>query len=58
MQPKKKKVDKRDLAENNIFFCDRCDRGFKDEERFNDHAAQHQKVSNYANVSSSISGYS
>jgi len=44
VQAKKRKVDKRDLAENNTFFCDRCDRGFKTEEKYNEHTAQHEKV--------------
>ena len=38
-------MDKRDTAENNVFFCDRCDRGFKTEEKYNEHTAQHEKVS-------------
>jgi len=43
-------VDKRDLAENNKFFCDRCDRGFKTVEKYNEHTAQHEKVCGYADV--------
>jgi len=38
------KVDKRDLPENNRFFCEACDRGYKDEEKYNLHVAGHQKV--------------
>jgi len=38
-------VDKRELEQNNAFFCDRCDRGFKTDEKYNEHTAQHEKVS-------------
>jgi len=37
-------VDTREAAENNAFYCDRCDRGFKTEEKYNEHTAQHKKV--------------
>jgi len=37
-------VNKRDMAKNNAFFCDMCDRGFKTEEKYNEHTAQHKKV--------------
>jgi len=49
-QAKKRKVDKRDLAENNKFYCDRCDRGFKTEDKYTEHTAQHQKVCFHANI--------
>lgn len=42
---KKEKVDKRDLAENNAFFCDTCDRGFKTEEKYQEHVDGHMKCS-------------
>jgi len=32
------------MPENNAFFCDRCDRGFKTEDKYNEHTAQHEKV--------------
>jgi len=37
-------VDKREVAENNAFYCDRCDRGFKTEDKYKEHTAQHEKV--------------
>ncbi|XP_062577878.1 FMR1-interacting protein NUFIP1-like isoform X2 [Saccostrea cucullata] len=40
---KKPKVDKRDLAENNVYFCDTCDRGFKMEEKYQEHIQSHVK---------------
>jgi len=49
-QAKKRKVDKRELAENNRFFCDRCDRGFKTEEKYNEHTSQHQQVCGHTNM--------
>ncbi|XP_060551200.1 FMR1-interacting protein NUFIP1-like [Ruditapes philippinarum] len=42
-QGDKKKVDKRDLPENNRFYCDSCDRGYKDEDKYKLHLDQHQK---------------
>ncbi|ESO98797.1 hypothetical protein LOTGIDRAFT_231177 [Lottia gigantea] len=44
-QQKKEKVDKRDLAENNVFYCDACDRGFKTEQVYTEHVDNHQKCS-------------
>ncbi|XP_013401264.1 nuclear fragile X mental retardation-interacting protein 1 [Lingula anatina] len=41
--PKKIKVDKRDLPENNKFYCDACDRGFKTDDKFKEHVDGHQK---------------
>ena len=41
----KVKVDKRDLPENNAFHCEVCDRGFKTEEKFQEHVSQHEHVS-------------
>ena len=41
-----KKVDKRDLPENNNFFCDTCDRGFKTQEKYEEHVNGHQEVQN------------
>jgi len=38
-------VNKCDLEQNNVFYCDRCDRGFKNEEKYSEHTAQHEKVS-------------
>ncbi|GFO11509.1 nuclear fragile x mental retardation-interacting protein 1-like [Plakobranchus ocellatus] len=40
---KKKKVDKRDLPENNLYSCDTCDRGFKTQEKYQEHVAGHMK---------------
>ena len=40
----KPKVDKRDLPENNKFYCDICDRGFKTEEKHQEHVNGHQQV--------------
>lgn len=42
---KKEKIDKRDLPENNVYFCDICDRGFKTEEKYKEHVDGHVKVS-------------
>jgi len=53
-QAKRRKVDKRDLAENNKFFCDRCDRGFKTEEKYKEHTAQHLKVCGYIDMQASF----
>ncbi|XP_064615558.1 FMR1-interacting protein NUFIP1-like [Liolophura sinensis] len=39
----KPKVDKRDLAENNAFYCDICDKGFKTKEGYDIHIGAHQK---------------
>ncbi|RUS91190.1 hypothetical protein EGW08_001103 [Elysia chlorotica] len=38
-------MDKRDLPENNAYFCDTCDRGFKTEEKYHEHVAGHMKCS-------------
>ena len=40
----KRKVDSRDLAENNQFVCEICDRGFKTDEKYNTHISEHEKV--------------
>lgn len=40
---KKKKVNKRDLPENNKYYCDVCDRGYKDEDKYKLHCDQHEK---------------
>ena len=37
-------IDKRELAENNVFFCDTCTRGFKTDEKFQEHVAGHEEV--------------
>ncbi|CAL1529995.1 unnamed protein product [Lymnaea stagnalis] len=42
---KKETVDKRLLPENNVFFCDICDRGFKNEELYKQHTDGHIKCS-------------
>ncbi|XP_046372976.2 nuclear fragile X mental retardation-interacting protein 1-like [Haliotis rufescens] len=42
---KKKRIDKRDLPENNQFFCDTCDRGFCSDEKYQEHAMTHEKCS-------------
>ena len=42
--PKKQKVDKRELPENNKFSCEVCDRGYKTEEKYLEHKAGHEKV--------------
>ncbi|XP_005103615.1 nuclear fragile X mental retardation-interacting protein 1 [Aplysia californica] len=42
---KKEKVNRRDLAEHNLFFCDTCDRGFKTEEKYQEHVDGHQQCS-------------
>ena len=44
-KPQKVKVDKRDLPENNAFHCEVCDRGFKTEEKFQEHFNEHEHVS-------------
>lgn len=41
----KNKVNKRDLAENNQFYCDVCDRGFKTDEKYQEHINGHEKCS-------------
>ncbi len=41
---KKQKVDKRDLPENNQFYCEVCDRGFKTDEKYAEHCATHKTV--------------
>lgn len=41
---KKQKVDKRDLPENNKFYCEVCDRGFKTDEKYVEHCATHKTV--------------
>ncbi|XP_053404461.1 FMR1-interacting protein NUFIP1-like [Mercenaria mercenaria] len=40
---KKIKVNKRDLPENNKYYCDSCDRGYKDEDKYKLHCDQHEK---------------
>ena len=42
---KRQRVDKRDLPENNKFYCDTCDRGFKTDEKLKEHISQHMKCS-------------
>ena len=37
-------MDKRELAENNVFFCDTCDRGFKTEDKYHEHVMGHEQV--------------
>lgn len=44
-KPQKVKVDKRDLPENNAFHCEVCDRGFKTEEKLQEHVNEHEHVS-------------
>ena len=44
IQQKKPKVDKRELPENNKFYCDTCDRGYKDEDKFELHIQDHKQV--------------
>ena len=51
---KKEKVDKRDLAENNTFFCDTCDRGFKTQEKYQEHVDGHMKVKTFLHQNSSF----
>ncbi len=46
-QAKKEKIDKRDLPEYNQFICETCDRGFKEEEKYNIHTSEHVQVSNF-----------
>lgn len=41
----KQKVDKRDLPENNAFLCEVCDRGFKTEDKYQEHVSEHQQCS-------------
>lgn len=45
IQKKKPKVDKRDLAENNVYFCETCDRGYKAQDKYQEHIDSHVKVS-------------
>ncbi len=40
----KKRLDKRDLPENNQFYCEVCDRGFKTYEKFDEHCQSHETV--------------
>lgn len=40
---KKPKVDKRDLAENNVYFCETCDRGYKAMDKYQEHIDSHVK---------------
>ncbi|XP_060069431.1 FMR1-interacting protein NUFIP1-like [Ylistrum balloti] len=42
-KPKKQKIDKRELPENNKFSCDICERGFKTEEKYKEHTDGHMK---------------
>lgn len=42
-KPKKQKIDKRELPENNKFSCDICERGFKTEEKYKEHTDGHVK---------------
>jgi len=35
-------VDKRELPENNKFYCEACDRGFKCDDKFKEHLATHR----------------
>ncbi|OWF47893.1 nuclear fragile X mental retardation-interacting protein 1-like [Mizuhopecten yessoensis] len=42
-KPKKQKIDKRELPENNKFSCDICERGFKTEEKYKEHVDGHTK---------------
>ncbi len=42
-QSKRQKVDKRELPENNQFFCEACDRGFKTDEKLTEHLNTHCK---------------
>ncbi|XP_067680864.1 FMR1-interacting protein NUFIP1-like isoform X1 [Haliotis asinina] len=42
---KKPRIDKRELPENNQFFCDTCDRGFCSDEKYQEHVLQHEKCS-------------
>jgi hypothetical protein len=42
----KNKIDKRDLPENNKFYCEVCDRGFKTEDKYDEHCATHETVRN------------
>jgi len=44
LQNKRRKLNNQEKPENYTFFCDRCDRGFKTEEKYNEHTAQHEKV--------------
>ncbi|CAF0840331.1 unnamed protein product [Brachionus calyciflorus] len=37
----KNKIDKRDLPENNKFYCEVCDRGFKTDEKYQEHLSTH-----------------
>lgn len=41
---KNNKVNKRELPENNNFFCEVCDRGFKTDEKYQEHCATHRTV--------------
>ncbi len=45
-----KKKDKRDLPENNKFYCEVCDRGYKNEEKYKEHNDSHVQVSTNAFV--------
>jgi len=38
---KPKKANKRELPENNAFYCEVCDRGFKTEEKYDEHCGTH-----------------
>jgi hypothetical protein len=38
---KTSKIDKRDLPENNKYFCEVCDRGFKSDDKYQEHCATH-----------------
>lgn len=40
----KNKIDKRDLPENNRFYCEVCDRGFKTDEKYQEHLGTHTTV--------------
>lgn len=40
---KKQRPDKRDLPENNKFYCETCDRGYKDEDKYKLHLDTHEQ---------------
>ena len=38
------KIDKNDLPENNKYYCESCDRGFKFEDKYAEHCLTHKTV--------------
>lgn len=42
------KMNKQDLPENNQFYCEVCDRGFKTDQLYDEHCKTHTTVINFS----------